>query len=84
MKGLELAKAYYEHCRPQLYEEMPQIMEKACAGLCGEGSECFGCDDEISRDHDFSPAFCLWLPEDTLCAICIAAAASFFKRISSG
>lgn len=66
MTGLQLAKEFYEFCQPKLYELMPQLMEKACAGLCGEGSECFGCDDKISRDHDFSAAFCLWLPEDLL------------------
>lgn len=66
MTGIELAREYYQACRPLLYERMPQVMDQACAGLCGEGSECFGCDDETSRDHDFSAAFCLWLPDELL------------------
>lgn len=66
MNGLELSREYYERCRPLLVEAMPEVMRQACAGLCGEGSECFGFDDEISRDHDFSPAFCLWLPVETV------------------
>lgn len=66
MQGLELSREYYAACRQGLYEAMPCVMEQACAGLCGEGSECFGCDDEISRDHDFGASFCLWLPQKTL------------------
>lgn len=66
MRGLEIARKFYEECRPSLYAQMPEIMEQACAGLCGEGSECFGCDDETSRDHDFAALFCLWLPDETL------------------
>lgn len=66
MTGLELAREFYQACRPTLYERLPDVMPMACAGLCGEGSECFGCDDATSQDHDFSASFCLWLPQDLL------------------
>lgn len=64
MKGLELAKAYYEqYGAPMLRQEFADHSGVIAAGLVGQGSECFGFDDEISRDHDFGAGFCLWIPE---------------------
>ncbi len=65
MKGLELSKKYYlEHGKPALEKECPELFEKLAIGLVGEGSECFGFDDKLSRDHDFEPGFCLWLTKE--------------------
>lgn len=68
MRGLELARLYFEReGLPMLRTQFPELMPLVAAGLCGSGSECFGCDDEISRDHDFEPGFCLFLPgEETV------------------
>ncbi|MDR2486788.1 MAG: DUF4037 domain-containing protein [Clostridiales Family XIII bacterium] len=64
MKGLELARAYYEHCgAPMLAERFADVRGRIACGLVGEGSECFGFDDEISQDHDFGAAFCIWLTD---------------------
>ena len=61
MKGLELSRSFYEGAgAPMLQERFPELLGRIAVGLAGEGSECFGFDDELSADHDFEPAFCLW------------------------
>lgn len=63
MKGLELSEKYYQtYGAKMLDEQFPEIADQAAAGLVGYGSECLGFDDEISRDHDYGPSFCIWLP----------------------
>ena len=65
MKGLELAETYYKEIgEPWLEREFPEYKKRICAGLVGAGSECFGFDDEYSRDHEFGPSFCLWLTKE--------------------
>lgn len=65
MKGLELAKKYYEkYGRTMIGGQFSDIAGYMAAGLVGYGSECLGFDDEISRDHDFGPSFCIWLPRE--------------------
>ena len=67
MKGLEIAGAYYEeYGKPMLREKFPELIPFVAAGLAGSGSECWGFDDEISRDHDFEPGFCLFLPGEDI------------------
>ncbi len=63
MKGLELSEQYYRTFgEPMLRENFPELLPKLSAGLIGAGSECLGYDDNISRDHDFEPGFCIFLP----------------------
>ncbi len=65
MNGLEISRAYFDECgMPMLEEKFPELLPHVAAGLFGSGSECFGFDDELSRDHDFDPGFMLLLPDE--------------------
>lgn len=67
MKGLELAQKYFEaHGKEMLTKEFPDVLPFLAIGLVGSGSECYGYDDDISKDHDFEPAFCIFLPDEEL------------------
>lgn len=62
MNGLTLAEKYFhEYGLPMILRDFPLHAERMACGLVGDGSECFGFDDEISRDHDWGPGFCIWL-----------------------
>lgn len=64
MKGLELCEAFYQECADRIFTGgLASYRQYAAFGLAGEGSECYGFDDEFSRDHDFGPDFCVWIPE---------------------
>ncbi len=70
MKGLDLCRAYYEtYGRPMLEKYFPEYLDRIAVGLAGEGSDCFGYDDEISRDHDWGPGFNLWVRSETYAEI---------------
>lgn len=65
MTGLQLSKAYWEeYGKPLIQEKYKDYEGRIAAGLMGHGSECYGFDDAVSRDHDFGPGFCLWLTHE--------------------
>ena len=65
MRGLDEARAFYEaYGAPMLRERFPERIDRIAVGLAGRGSECFGFDDALSRDHDFEGGFCLWLTDE--------------------
>ncbi len=65
MKGLEIAYRYYKEYGEEMIESaFPEYADRIAVGLVGEGSECLGFDDELSRDHDFEPGFCLWITRE--------------------
>lgn len=67
MRGLELARSYFEEFgRPMLEGQFADVLPQLAVGLVGAGSECFGFDDGVSRDHDFEPGFCIFLPGEDI------------------
>ena len=64
MRGIEASHRWYEaHGAPMLEREFAAELPRIAVGLAGRGSECFGFDDELSRDHDFRIRFLLWITE---------------------
>ena len=67
MNGLELSRRYFSEVGlPLLRDRLGRELVRIAAGLVGPGSECWGYDDEISRDHDWGPGFCLWVKLDDM------------------
>ena len=73
LKGIELARDYYEQfAMPALLKEnereqdieYEKCLSEIAYAKVGEGSECFGHDDILSKDHDFGPGFCIFVTEE--------------------
>ena len=66
MNGIELAREYYlQFGEPMLKRDFPALFAHLAAAKVGEGSDCFGFDDALSRDHDFEAGFLLLAPDGT-------------------
>lgn len=67
MKGMELARLFYErYGKPMLEEQFPELLPHVAVGFVGSGSERYGFDDVISRDHDFEVGFSIFLPDENI------------------
>ncbi len=65
MKGIELSEKFYTlYGAPMIREQFSHLEHLIAVGIAGSGSECMGFDDEVSKDHDFEPGFCLFLPDE--------------------
>ncbi len=64
--GLRISRKLYEkYFKPALESELPGYVDKVAAALMGRGSDCFGFDDELSRDHDWGPDLCIFTDRET-------------------
>ena len=68
--NLEQSKAFYEkYGKSMIHDMFSEYESRIAVGMVGEGSDCFGFDDEISADHDYAPGFCMWLTKEDMSAI---------------
>lgn len=63
--NLERSREFYETLGKQMIHKIfPQYENRIAVGMVGEGSDCYGFDDEISMDHDYEVGFCMWLTNE--------------------
>ena len=64
---MEKNRRFYDNFVADLiHSRFAEYEDRIAVGIAGEGSDCFGYDDEISRDHDFGTGVCLWVTEEDM------------------
>ena len=67
MRGIDICRSFYEQCGAPLRSGKCRTWSPARLWVWrARVADCFGFDDLISRDHDWGPAFCRWLPATEL------------------
>lgn len=67
LRGMTISREYYDNFGKPAFGKWEKEWktsdseETFCYAKVGEGSECFGFDDIISKDHDFGPGFCVFV-----------------------
>ena len=65
--AIESSRRFYDnHVSKMIHEKFPEYENRIAVGIAGEGSDCFGYDDYVSRDHDFGTGVCLWIPDEDM------------------
>ena len=78
MNGIELAESFYQtYGRDLIAATVPDAVGRIAVGIAGPGSDCFGYDDELSRDHDYEPGFSIWLSDEDDVKIGVALARAY-------
>lgn len=82
--NLEKSRAFYEaYGKPMIHTKFPEYESRIAVGMVGEGSDCFGFDDEISTDHDYAVGFCMWLTKEDMAAIGSELQEAYQKLVST-
>jgi hypothetical protein len=64
-KNLYRCRRFYEDFgATMIHDKFPEYENRIAVGFCGEGSDCFGYDDYISTDHDYTTGFTMWLTDE--------------------
>lgn len=67
---LDICQEYYKrYGLKMINDKFHEYMDQIAVGLCGEGSECLGLEDDISLDHDCGPGFALYVSDEVYDAI---------------
>lgn len=85
MNGItEKNRRFYEsRVAGMIREKFSEYEERIAVGIAGEGSDCFGYDDEISRDHDFGTGVCLWLTDEDMARFGSPLSAAYNELVDS-
>ncbi len=66
MNGIKRAQNLYTAYVSALIDrEFSQYAHRIAVGICGQGSDCWGYDDSVSKDHDNDTGLVLWLDDET-------------------
>lgn len=82
--NLERSREFYETVgKEMIHTHFPEYEERIAIGVVGEGSDCYGFDDEISTDHDYAIGFCMWLTDSDYAKIGEALQTEYDKLVKN-
>lgn len=82
--NLDRSKEFYEIVgKEMIHTHFPEYEKRIAIGVVGEGSDCYGFDDEISTDHDYAIGFCMWLTDSDYAKIGEALQSEYDKLVKS-
>ena len=65
--AFDSSRRFYEtHVVGMIKDKFGKYEDRIAVGIAGEGSDCFGYDDFMSRDHDFGTGVCLWISDEDM------------------